>query len=175
MQSSVLGYVSIAAPCRIRAKQSSVPTSSLGSMASPTSVNGSITPRPPGFALQKGVYSPTRAKKLRWRETGLVPPICCRPRGPSVYNCDSLTLSQQNSMYQYIAALATRINHSGLTPRTQTLFDQAMLKGKFRWGRKAKLVAGASLHVALREAHKSGTLQDIAVSAYSISDYVREG
>ena len=37
-----------------------------------------------------------------------------------------------------------------------------MTNGKYRWGRKAKLAAGASIAMALREAHKSDSLRDIA-------------
>jgi transcription factor IIIB subunit 2 len=66
-------------------------------------------------------------------------------------------------MHKYTAALASRLGHSGLAARVQLLFDQAMRKGQFRWGRKAKLVAGASMAIALREAHKGETLRDISV------------
>ena len=48
--------------------------------------------------------------------------------------------------------------------RAQGVFDQAMRAGRFRWGRKAKLTAGASLAIALRESHKSDSIRDIAVS-----------
>lgn len=37
-----------------------------------------------------------------------------------------------------------------------------MAKGHYRWGRKAKLTAGASIAITLREAHKSDSLRDIA-------------
>lgn len=66
-------------------------------------------------------------------------------------------------MRSFTAALALRIGHPGLTARAQLLFDQAMEKGRFRWGRKAKLVSGASMFVALREARKGETLRDISV------------
>jgi transcription factor IIIB 90 kDa subunit len=51
-----------------------------------------------------------------------------------------------------------------VSSRAKTIFDQAMSKGHHRWGRKAKLTAGASVAVALRESHKSESLRDIAVS-----------
>lgn len=66
-------------------------------------------------------------------------------------------------MAQYTAALAKRIGHPGLFPRTQFLFDQALERGHVRWGRKARLVAGAALAIALREARKGETIRDIAV------------
>jgi transcription factor IIIB subunit 2 len=37
-----------------------------------------------------------------------------------------------------------------------------MTRGRYRWGRKAKLTAGASLAIALRESHKPDSLRDIA-------------
>ena len=67
-------------------------------------------------------------------------------------------------MHQYIVSLSTRVGHLGLAPRVQFLFDQAMAKGNYRFGRKARLVAGASLAIALREAQKGETIRDIAVS-----------
>lgn len=71
--------------------------------------------------------------------------------------------SQQSAMRQYISALTARIGHSALSTRTQILFDQAMACGRFHYGRKARLVAGSSLVIALREARKGETIKDIAV------------
>lgn len=70
-------------------------------------------------------------------------------------------------MHDFIRSLVLRLSSQGLTARAQGVFDQAMARGKYRWGRKAKLAAGASIAVALREAHKSDSLRDIAVSAIS--------
>ncbi len=67
-------------------------------------------------------------------------------------------------MHEFIKSIAGRLSFSGSATRAQAVFDQAMSKGGLRWGRKAKLVAGASLAVALRESHKSDSLRDIAVS-----------
>ena len=39
-----------------------------------------------------------------------------------------------------------------------------MSKGQFRWGRKAKLTAGASVSISARESRKSVSLRDISVS-----------
>ncbi|KNZ75479.1 hypothetical protein J132_02812 [Termitomyces sp. J132] len=71
-------------------------------------------------------------------------------------------LFSQYAMSQFISSLATSINASGLSPRATLLFTQAMTAGKFRWGRKAKLVAGASLVLALREYRRPDSLDDIA-------------
>ncbi|THG95031.1 hypothetical protein EW026_g6545 [Hermanssonia centrifuga] len=65
-------------------------------------------------------------------------------------------------MHEFIKSIAGRLSFSGSATRAQAVFDQAMSKGGLRWGRKAKLVAGASLAVALRESHKSDSLRDIA-------------
>ncbi|EED77791.1 predicted protein, partial [Postia placenta Mad-698-R] len=58
--------------------------------------------------------------------------------------------------------VASRLAHAGSASRAQTIFDQAMNRGQYRWGRKAKLTAGASVAIALREARKSDALHDIA-------------
>lgn len=67
-------------------------------------------------------------------------------------------------MRQYTVALASRIGHSALGTRTLFLSESAMQKGKFRYGRKARLVAGAALAIALRENQKGETMRDIAAS-----------
>ena len=66
-------------------------------------------------------------------------------------------------MHQFTVALASRIGHHALATRAVYLFDQAVQKGGFRFGRKARLVAGASLIIALRENKKGETVRDIAV------------
>lgn len=67
-------------------------------------------------------------------------------------------------MRHYIADLARRIGYSALTSRTTFLSERAMEEGRFRYGRKARLVAGSCLAIALREAQKGETIKDIAVS-----------
>jgi len=62
----------------------------------------------------------------------------------------------------FINSVLTKLKNPGLSPRAETIFTQAMTNGKYRWGRKAKLVAGASMAIALRETHKSDSLRDIA-------------
>lgn len=68
----------------------------------------------------------------------------------------------QIAMSIFINSVLAKLKNPGLSPRTETIFTQAMTNGKYRWGRKAKLVAGASMAIALREAHKSDSLRDIA-------------
>lgn len=67
-------------------------------------------------------------------------------------------------MHEFIKSMAGSLSGASSAARAQAIFDQAMAKGSYRWGRKAKLVAGASLAIALREANKSDSLRDIAVS-----------
>ncbi|KAH8117521.1 hypothetical protein DFH11DRAFT_1724511 [Phellopilus nigrolimitatus] len=66
------------------------------------------------------------------------------------------------SMRQYTEALAKRIGHPALSTRALYLFELAMEKGRFRYGKKARLVSGASLAIALREGQKGETIKDIA-------------
>ncbi|KIY68639.1 hypothetical protein CYLTODRAFT_351111 [Cylindrobasidium torrendii FP15055 ss-10] len=66
------------------------------------------------------------------------------------------------AMNQWITSLASALSASGLAQRTCHLFNQAMKAGQFRWGRKAKLVAGACLSIALRESKRPDSRVDIA-------------
>ncbi|KAG9318877.1 hypothetical protein JVU11DRAFT_984 [Chiua virens] len=66
------------------------------------------------------------------------------------------------AMSTFINSILSRLNNPGLSPRAEAIFTQAMANGHYRWGRKAKLVAGASIAIALREARKSDSLRDIA-------------
>ena len=72
-------------------------------------------------------------------------------------------------MHEFIRTLAGRLSGESSTPRAQAIFDQVMSKAQFRWGRRAKLFAGASLAIAFREANKSDALRDIAVSLTSVT------
>jgi transcription factor IIIB subunit 2 len=73
-----------------------------------------------------------------------------------------LTIVLQYAMHRYIKAISSSLSVPGLSPRAITLFSQAMLRGQYRWGRKAKLAAGAALAIALRESHRADSLRDIA-------------
>ncbi|KAG6334373.1 hypothetical protein ID866_4712 [Astraeus odoratus] len=66
------------------------------------------------------------------------------------------------AMAGFITSVLSRLNNPGLSPRAQAIFAQAMAAGGHRWGRRAKLTAGASIAVALRESNKSDSLRDIA-------------
>ncbi|EKM55926.1 uncharacterized protein PHACADRAFT_144858 [Phanerochaete carnosa HHB-10118-sp] len=66
------------------------------------------------------------------------------------------------AMHEAIRSIAGSLSSTSSATRAQAIFDQAMRKGRYRWGRKAKLIAGASLAIALREANKSDSLRDIA-------------
>ncbi|KZT24124.1 hypothetical protein NEOLEDRAFT_1068191 [Neolentinus lepideus HHB14362 ss-1] len=67
------------------------------------------------------------------------------------------------AMQKFVHSLAASLGHLGLVPRALTLFDQVRGKTpKFRWGHKAKCIAGAALAIALREANKADSLRDIA-------------
>ena len=68
-------------------------------------------------------------------------------------------------MWHYILGILTKLACGGLAPRARNLFDQARIRGKFRWGKTALLVAGASILVALRENKKGVTMIQLAVSA----------
>lgn len=65
-------------------------------------------------------------------------------------------------MHQYVDDLTRNLHVSSLSSRAKNLFDNAMSTGSFRWGRKAKLVAGASLSIAMRESKRPEALRDIA-------------
>lgn len=54
------------------------------------------------------------------------------------------------------------MNAAALSPRALTLFNQAKTAGQFRWGRKTRLIAGACLSIALREANRPNSFHDIA-------------
>ncbi|OCH95199.1 hypothetical protein OBBRIDRAFT_721018 [Obba rivulosa] len=68
----------------------------------------------------------------------------------------------QLAMHDFIRSIAMRLSQPGLIPRSQGVFDQAMSKGRYRWGKKAKLAAGAAVAIASRESRKSDSLRDIA-------------
>lgn len=65
-------------------------------------------------------------------------------------------------MSAFIASVLAKLNHPGLSPRAHAIFTHAMTTGRYRWGRKANLIAGASIAIALRESNKSDSLRDIA-------------
>ncbi|KAJ3906429.1 hypothetical protein F5879DRAFT_946083 [Lentinula edodes] len=66
------------------------------------------------------------------------------------------------TMHGFIKSLTLTLSVSGLSPRVCNLFDQAMKTAQFKWGTKAKAVAGACLSIALRESSRPDSLKDIA-------------
>ncbi|KAJ3564179.1 hypothetical protein NP233_g8462 [Leucocoprinus birnbaumii] len=68
----------------------------------------------------------------------------------------------QVAMAEFIDSIARSFNATGLSPRAMNLFRQGKDAMHFRWGRKAKLVAGACMAIALRESDRSDCLHDIS-------------
>ncbi|KAJ3738839.1 hypothetical protein DFH05DRAFT_1408369 [Lentinula detonsa] len=66
------------------------------------------------------------------------------------------------TMHEFIKSLTLTLSVSGLSPRACNLFDQAMRTKQFKWGIKAKTVAGACLSIALRESGRPDSLKDMA-------------
>ncbi|KAJ2925206.1 hypothetical protein H1R20_g11868, partial [Candolleomyces eurysporus] len=66
------------------------------------------------------------------------------------------------TMANFIKSLAVSMNAPGLTPRATTLFSQAKAVNFFRWGSRARTVAGACLSLALRESNRPDSIPDIA-------------
>ncbi|KAF8585143.1 hypothetical protein K439DRAFT_1616226 [Ramaria rubella] len=66
------------------------------------------------------------------------------------------------AMHQYILGLSTKLSCPGIAARSQTLFDQVRARGKYRWGKKAVLVAGACIAIVLRESRKGVMMSHLA-------------
>ncbi|KAF6764781.1 hypothetical protein DFP72DRAFT_985912 [Ephemerocybe angulata] len=66
------------------------------------------------------------------------------------------------TMANFIKSLAVSMNAPGLTPRATVLFNQARAIGYFRWGSRARTVAGVCLSLALRESNRPDSIHDIA-------------
>lgn len=66
-------------------------------------------------------------------------------------------------MHEFIRSVTVRLGHPGMATRSIGIFDLVMKKGQYRWGRRARLTAGAAIAIALRESHKADSLRDIGV------------
>lgn len=66
-------------------------------------------------------------------------------------------------MHHFIKSITARLGFPGFAVRATGIFDIAMKKGNYRWGRRARLTAGAAIAIALRESHKADSLRDIGV------------
>ncbi|KAF8265104.1 hypothetical protein EI94DRAFT_1831390 [Lactarius quietus] len=71
-------------------------------------------------------------------------------------------------LHESIQTLADRLGHRGAAVRAISIFDTAMQCPTVRWGRAAKLAAGAALVFAIREHDKGDHTHRIAVS-FSLS------
>ena len=74
-------------------------------------------------------------------------------------------MASQIAMHQYILGVLTKLTCPGLAPRAQSLFDRARAHGNYRWGKKAVLVAGACIAIALRESRKGVMMSHLTVCA----------
>ncbi|KAG8733207.1 hypothetical protein FRC11_007925 [Ceratobasidium sp. 423] len=63
----------------------------------------------------------------------------------------------------FLAAVTRNMRQTSCTERAQYIMEQAMRKGKFRWGQGAERVAGASICIALRETGKAESTREVAV------------
>ena len=109
----------------------------------------------------------TRAQKRGREDPVIIPKPLSIQSGPfvilpAVFESEVLL---QILFYSIYNVLSITDNTGTTPPAAEAIFDQAMARGQFRWGRKAKLIAGASIAIAAREANKSVSLRDIAVSA----------
>ncbi|CAE6421425.1 unnamed protein product [Rhizoctonia solani] len=72
----------------------------------------------------------------------------------------------------FLAAVTRNMRQISCTERAQYIMEQAMRKGKFRWGRSAERVAGASICLALRESGKAESTREVAVHIQCRQDYL---
>ncbi|KAF7363318.1 hypothetical protein MSAN_00987200 [Mycena sanguinolenta] len=68
-----------------------------------------------------------------------------------------------DEMHWFIKNLARAAFVSGTTERAYNLFEKAMKSGQYRWGRTAKLVAGACISIALRQSGRPDMFPDLAL------------
>ncbi|KAJ7905350.1 hypothetical protein B0H14DRAFT_2659939 [Mycena olivaceomarginata] len=68
-----------------------------------------------------------------------------------------------DEMHWFIKNLARAAFVSGTTERAYNLFEKAMKSGQYRWGRTAKLVAGACISIALRQSNRPDMFPDLAL------------
>ncbi|KEP53743.1 putative transcription initiation factor IIB [Rhizoctonia solani 123E] len=72
----------------------------------------------------------------------------------------------------FLAAVARNMRQSPCTERAQYIMEQAMRKGKFRWGQGAERIAGASICIALRESGRAESTREVAVHIQCRQDYL---
>ncbi|KAH9063831.1 hypothetical protein EDB83DRAFT_2383339 [Lactarius deliciosus] len=74
-------------------------------------------------------------------------------------------------IYESIRALADRLGHRGAAIRARAIFDSMMQRPSVKWGRAAKLAAGAALVFAIREQDRGDHTHHVA---YLLSEPVVE-
>ncbi|CAE7055665.1 unnamed protein product [Rhizoctonia solani] len=72
----------------------------------------------------------------------------------------------------FLAAVTRNMHQSPCTERAQYIMEQAMRKGKFRWGQGAERIAGASICIAIRETGKAESIREVAVHIQCRQDYL---
>ncbi|KAJ3977177.1 hypothetical protein EV361DRAFT_788902 [Lentinula raphanica] len=109
-------------------------------------------------------YAPNTLKHLRggssWALTGQSKEA--RIKNNTVCGFISPHVCFRLTMHEFIKSMTLTLSVSGLSSRVCNLFDQAMRTTQFKWGTKAKAVAGACLSIALRESGRPDYLKDIA-------------
>ena len=68
----------------------------------------------------------------------------------------------QTAVHEFINSMSRVLVASSLASRACFLFDEAMRAGQFRWGARARHLAGACFVLSLREAKRPDALYDIA-------------
>lgn len=81
---------------------------------------------------------------------------------------DKQHASHVREMRQFISSTLQAISQPGLMERTCHLFDLAMQRAKYRWGRQAKLAASACIAIALNESKKGVTMATLSASAFNL-------
>jgi transcription factor IIIB subunit 2 len=80
--------------------------------------------------------------------------------------------SPQLTIHNLIRTLADRLGHHGVGTRAQAIFDSTMQCTSMKWGKAARLAAGAAVVFALREQGRGDRTHYVAVSS-SISSFPR--
>ncbi len=118
---------------------------------------------------------PTTLKSFRRNAAWDLPGQAANPRNernkvlcpfPFLFSHSPLTScrSSQFILYESIRALADRLGHRGAAIRAKAIFDSVMQRPSVKWGRAAKLAAGAALVFAIREQDRGDHTHHVAVS-----------
>ena len=78
-----------------------------------------------------------------------------------------LNRSSQLTIHSLIHTLAGRLEHYGVATRAQAIFDFMMQRTSIKWGKAAKLAAGAAVVFAMREQGRGDRTHYVAVSSSS--------